>query len=107
MNFPKTRVTLDTIAEQAGLHRVTIARILKGTYQGNHATSERVLKIARDLNYSPDLIAQAMRLRRLPVVLVSGSADPYTAAYMEYLYCELRAPGLSLMVDFDRANFVE
>ena len=101
------RVTIDIIAEQAGLHRVTVARILSGTYQGKRGTSERVLQIAHDLDYSPDMIARAMRSRRLPMVLVSGAADPYTRLHLEYLFCELRAPGLSLMVDFDRANFVE
>lgn len=56
-------VTIYEIAERAGVSSSTVARILRGdnrrSYRRSAETAERVLKIAREMGYRPNLRARA------------------------------------------------
>jgi DNA-binding LacI/PurR family transcriptional regulator len=100
-------VRLSDIAQKTGLHTMTVSRVLRGLYQGRRDTVERVLQAAREMNYSPNLIARAMQQRSLPVVLVCAHTDLYSAAYIHALNAELNQAGLYLMVEYSAAGFSE
>jgi len=52
------------IAEKANVSPGTVSKILKGTYTGSQETKERVLKIAKELGYTPNMIASSLKSRR-------------------------------------------
>jgi LacI family transcriptional regulator len=55
-------ITMKQIAEKAGIARPTVSRILNNKYfVGNKETQERVLKIARELNYRPNYFARSLK----------------------------------------------
>jgi len=52
------------IAEKTNVSPGTVSKILKGTYTGSQETKERVLKIAKELGYTPNMIASSLKSRR-------------------------------------------
>lgn len=68
------RVTMRTIAEEAGVHVSTVSRILRrnrdGAYNTEHLseTTRRVLRAARKFDYVPDPYAASLRSRRTGVL---------------------------------------
>ncbi|MCD8352231.1 MAG: LacI family DNA-binding transcriptional regulator [Planctomycetaceae bacterium] len=70
------RVTIKMIAELAGISKSTADRALKGRPGVKDAVREQVLRIAREVNYQPNSIGQALRMQRssmrLAVVLYWG-----------------------------------
>jgi len=53
-------VTIKEIAQRLGLNASTVSRALSGSDQVSEATRRRVLEVARELNYSPNLLAQSL-----------------------------------------------
>ena len=64
------RVTLQDVAREAGVSRTTASFVLTGRLDMRVApgTKERVLQIARQLDYRPNLVARSLRTNR-PVTL--------------------------------------
>ena len=63
----QTRVTLRTIADHVGLTPGTISAVLNNTRAADRIpqhTRDRVIATARDLNYSPNPLARALRTGR-------------------------------------------
>jgi DNA-binding LacI/PurR family transcriptional regulator len=64
MNAKTTRVTLKTIADYVGLTPGTISAVLNNTRAAERIpqrTRDRVTSAARELNYSPNPLARALR----------------------------------------------
>ena len=57
------RVTLDDVAEHAGVHKATASRALneRTQHQVNSETLKRVQRSARELGYQPDVVARSLR----------------------------------------------
>lgn len=57
------RVTLDDVAEHAGVHKATASRALneRTRHQVNAETLKRVRRAARELGYRPDVVARSLR----------------------------------------------
>ena len=70
------RVTLKTIAEHVGLTPGTISAVLNNTRAADRIpqqTRDRVIAAARDLNYSPNPLARALRAGKSAVVPTNPS----------------------------------
>lgn len=85
------RVTIATIAEQAGVHRSTVSLALRDDPRLPVATRERIKGIARDLGYKPNHMARGLAGRSTDTVgiLIPGLRDDFyariVAAQQEYL----------------------
>lgn len=57
------RVTIDDVAERAGVHKATVSRALneRTRHQVSTETVKRVRRAARDLGYQPDAVARSLR----------------------------------------------
>lgn len=68
-------ITAKEIAELAGVSRGTVDRALKGREGVNPETKERILKIAEEHNYKPNLIGKALVYsnRSVPVTVIMNS----------------------------------
>jgi len=58
MNKESKKVNISYIAKISGFSLSTVSRALCGDKTTNKDTAEKILKIAKDLNYVPDLIAK-------------------------------------------------
>ena len=56
------------IAEKANVSPGTVSKILKGNYIGSSETKNRVLKIAKELGYTPNLIASSLKSRKSKII---------------------------------------
>ena len=69
------RTTIKQIAEKSGLSIPTVSRILSNKGDAHQpATRERVLQVARELDYRPNVSARAMRQGRTGTVALLQSA---------------------------------
>ncbi|GIX07045.1 MAG: hypothetical protein KatS3mg115_1448 [Candidatus Poribacteria bacterium] len=73
------RVTIREIARRAGVSINTVSRALNNKPDVRAETRERILRIARELNYVPNRYAQALRAKfsRTLAVIVSDIANPF------------------------------
>ena len=74
----KMAVTLKDISVEAGVDIATVSRALNGSYGVHKDTRERVLKIAKRLNYRVNLMAKGLAEGRSRTigVLVAAISDP-------------------------------
>ncbi len=97
----KRRVTLQAVAERAGVNRVTAAVALGKSPQGgtrvSAATRLRVQEAAQELGYAPNAIAQALRGERTNIIGYYAGYEtldahsPFTAAILQGLQRSCRA----------------
>jgi DNA-binding LacI/PurR family transcriptional regulator len=74
----KKIVTIGDLAEALGVHKSTVSTALSGKGRVSPAMRARVLKLAEELGYEPDPLAQrlANRANNKTVCLCSGALDP-------------------------------
>ncbi len=59
-----SRPTLKAIAKRAGVSVATVSRALSGRGRVDETTRQRILRIAEELGYAPDMAARSLVLRR-------------------------------------------
>ena len=93
-------VTLEQIAQQAGVASRTVSDSLKGQGRVAAATRENVLRIARELNYVPNAAARALATGRTGTIAVlSGPlGESYYANMVQQLGSRLTANGYEMLL---------
>lgn len=72
------RTSLDMIADRAGFSVTTVSRVLSGRAQVKPETSDKIKRIARELDYRPNLLVKGLQTGRTGTFGVLGAfADPY------------------------------
>jgi DNA-binding LacI/PurR family transcriptional regulator len=104
----KRRVTLQKVAERAGVNRVTAAVALGKSPQGgtrvSAATRLRVQEAAIELGYAPNAIAQALRGERTNIIGYYAGYEaldahsPFTAAILQGLQRSCRTYNQDLLL---------
>lgn len=99
LGAPK-RVTIRDIATVAGVHAMTVSDALNGTRRVAPATRERIIQIAREMNYVPNLTARALATGRTGRIgFLSGSLNSsYYAHMLQFLKLELDEANYKLLV---------
>lgn len=110
----RQRVTLKDVADLAGVNRVTVSVALGRSPQGgtrvSEATRQRILAAARELGYTPNLIARALRNERTNIIGYYAGYEaldahsPFTAAVLQGLQhsCRINNQDLMLFGSFER-----
>ena len=104
----KSRVTLQVVADLAGVNRVTAAVALgqspnAGT-RVSEATRNRVISAAQQLHYAPNAIARALRGERTNIIGYYAGYEaldahtPFTASILQGLQQSCRAYNQDLMI---------
>jgi LacI family transcriptional regulator len=77
--------SLKDVARLAEVSPITVSRVFSETHFVASETKERVLRAARELNYTPDLLAQSLVKKRSPTigVLVPELANPFFIALVD------------------------
>ena len=60
----KQSVTISDIAREAGVAKSTVSKVLNGALGVSQDTREKVLEVARRLNYRPSVIAQSLKSKK-------------------------------------------
>ena len=79
-------VTLHQVAQRAGVHPMTVSRALKGSSKVAPETRENIERIAKELNYTPNLMARALVSGRTgTIAVVTGPVNEYYYAHLLHL----------------------
>jgi LacI family transcriptional regulator len=99
------------VAKHARVSVATVSRIVSGSsHPVSRETRTRVLAAARELNYSPSALAQALVTRQTHIVavIVGDAADPYFAAIVRGVEDVARQNGyLVVICNSDRVPEIE
>jgi DNA-binding LacI/PurR family transcriptional regulator len=109
-SFPRVtshgRPTLDTVAQVAGVSRMTVSNAYNRPDQLSEATRERILRVAVELGYpGPDPAGRSLRRRRAGTVgvllteqLPYAFADPGMISFLHGVAAELGDAGHALLL---------
>ncbi len=94
------RVTLQDIADVAGVNRMVVSNALNNTRRVAPETRERIKNIARELNYIPNFAARALRQGHTGIIaVISGPInEPYYGAMVHLLENHINEQGFHLML---------
>lgn len=73
----KTSVTIKDIAKRAGVAHSTVSLVMNEREHVSPKMRERILHIAEEMGYQPNLVARTMKTRTLPIVGVVFPESPY------------------------------
>ncbi|MFN8443877.1 MAG: LacI family DNA-binding transcriptional regulator [Caldilineaceae bacterium] len=78
-------ITIKDIAKSAGVSHTTVSRALRGDARIAPDTTERIMQLAEELGYVPNLIAQSLNAQRSYTIgmLVASVTDPVVMDFME------------------------
>ncbi len=78
-------ITIKDIAREAGVSIQTVSRALNNKMEIDINTKKRILKIAGDLNYSPNILATSLRLKRSKTlgIIIPDNRDPFFAEILQ------------------------
>jgi len=105
MSQVTNRVTMRTIAERAGVSRTTVSYVVNGLADRRNIsqkTRERVINVMQEMNYRPDILAQALqgvRTRTLGVLWSLTGYNPITAMVNEIALMAKRHNYVSYLTD--------
>jgi DNA-binding LacI/PurR family transcriptional regulator len=94
------KVTLQDIADVAGVKRMVVSNALNGTRSVAPATREKILRLAKEMNYVPNYAARSLRTGRTGIVAILSGAlsEPYYAVMVDLLRQHLQQDGYQLML---------
>ena len=104
---PPRPATMNELARMAGVSASTVSRALAGNPVISERTRDRVVALARELGFQPNLLARNLRLRRteaIGVVLPLGHqadqhlTDPFFLTLIGYLADELSQRGYDMLL---------
>lgn len=95
------KITIQDIANQAGVSKSTVSRILNGNYgQNTQETVDKVLKVIKELDYRPNALAQSLKSMKTNVIgiILSNLKNPFWVRVLEGVEDTCRKNGYSLMI---------
>lgn len=77
------KITIEKIAEMLNVSKSTVSRAFRDSYDINPETKDKILKMAKELNFEPNSIAQSLRdkkTKRIGVIIPSFTIPFYASA---------------------------
>lgn len=93
-------ITMTQLAKLAGVSQPTVSRVLNGNTSVNPEVVKRVLAIAEEYNYQPNMIARGLNGSRtcLLAVIVPDIANPFFAELTRCIEAEAEESGYSILI---------
>ena len=106
MNKESKKVNISYIAKISGFSLSTVSRALCGDKTTNKDTAEKILKIAKDLNYVPDLIAKGLRQKKTRTigVILNDPNNPFYSEILKVIDETLTENNYSMIVSYSNWN---
>lgn len=106
------KVTIKDVARVAGVSINTVSRALNGKADVNQNTKERILRIAKEMHYTPNQLAQGLKSDKTNVigVVVTNIANPFYGELIRVVEDIARTHEYNLMLcntSEDRNNEIE
>ncbi len=94
------RVSMQEVSRLSGVSIATVSRVIHKSGRYSSATEQRVREVMRQLNYTPDVVAQGMRMHSMPIVgiIVPDIMDENYALMVRTMQSELYRNGYSVSI---------
>ena len=94
-------VTIRDVARKAGVSPITVSRAFSGTHPVAEETRRKVLKVAEELGYVPDLLARALVHKQSPIigVVVLELVNPFFVHILDAVQAVTRQKDHMLLVN--------
>jgi len=101
------RVTMEDIAEKAGVSINTVSRALNDKPDINDQTKKEILGIADELNYQPNRFAQGLRSSKTSTlgVIVADIQNPFFSGLLKGIEKSAKEQGYSIIVQDTDENY--
>jgi len=96
----RSRATADDVARAADVSRVAVSRAFNPHASIKPEKRDRILRVARELNYTPDVAARSLVTRRshLVGVIVPDVCSPWESQEIDQLTTALQAEGFATLL---------
>ena len=93
-------VTLKDVAKVAGVSYATVSRAISGSPEISEDTRRRILKLCKEMGYTPNAVARSMVKRRTDILglIVPSLNNPFMSELTGHLEIYARTRGYNLMV---------
>lgn len=93
-------ITMTELARLAGVSQPTVSRVLNGNTSVNPEIAKRVLEIAEEHHYQPNMIARGLNGSRtcLLAVIIPDIANPFFAELTRCIEAEAEASGYTILI---------
>ncbi|SDI33334.1 LacI family DNA-binding transcriptional regulator [Paenibacillus naphthalenovorans] len=95
------KVTIDDVAQKAGVSKATVSRVLNKNYQYiSDDTKERVLRAVEQLDYRPNALAKGLKSLKTNVIglVLSNLRNPFWSQVLEGIEDVCKHYGYNLMI---------
>jgi len=105
--LPRRRATAEMVARAANVSRVAVSRAFNPHASLKPEKRELILKVARELNYTPDRAARALVTRRsnLVGVIVPDVCSPWESQEIDALTSALQGEGFATLLFKTRTDY--
>jgi LacI family transcriptional regulator len=102
----KRKISIEDIARKAGVSHSTVSRALRDNSLISPKVREEIKKIAREMNYVPNAVAQSLQNKSTNTIgiVVTSIADPFFAEVVEGIEQVARTAGLSVLLSTSHRN---
>lgn len=89
------KIDIDYIAKAAGVSRSTVSRVLTNSSNVKEETKEKILKVMKEANYHPSIMARGLATGRLDIIalIVSDIRNPFYSELVWVINNNLREKG--------------
>ena len=94
------KITIKDIARMANVSHTTVSRALNNKSRIKNETKEKILSIARELNYRPDFIARSLVMKRTKTLglVITTIANPFYTELAQGIEATARSLGYNIIL---------
>ena len=98
--MPQQEISISDIARVAGVSHTTVSRALRESPLISVDTRERIQRLAQDMGYTPNAIAQSLQMQRTRMIglVVTSIDDPFLSDILKGVEEVTRAAGFSVLL---------
>lgn len=107
IKMSKRKTSIEDIARKAGVSHSTVSRALRDSPLISPKVREEIKKLAQEMNYVPNAIAQSLQTQRTYTigVIVTSIADPFFGELVEGIEQVARQAGLNVLLSASYGDF--
>lgn len=95
------KVTINDVAQQAGVSKTTVSRIMNGNYgHTKQETKDRILQVIKEMDYRPNTLAKGLKSLKTNVIgiVLSNLKNPFWTTVLEGVEDTCKNSGYNLMI---------
>src|SRR5437773_8957359 len=102
----RQEISIEDIARVAGVSHSTVSRALRESPLISADTRERIQRLADEMGYMPNAIAQSLQTRRTSTIglVITSIADPFLGDVVKGVEEVARAAGFSVLLSASHNN---